>query len=98
MAAPISYGVCLVVGLPAHFAMKRVGWTSIRAYTVVAAILGAPLVLLAVPSEFRVLDWITVLNLAIAGPAAAVVFWRIVRPDLPKGTPELASIGESSRV
>lgn len=111
MAAPISYAVCVLLGFPAHLAMKRIGWRSVWAYVIAAALLEAlfaavvaagafegPEVPPIAPAGYHALDWIAVLNFALAGPAAAVAFWRIARPDRTEAVAETPSMEQSPRV
>jgi hypothetical protein len=94
MALPVSYSACFVAGSPMHLILRRLGWTSPKAYSVAGALVTLPLALLVFANtEFPryaasvkpplLPEFLPILNVAVDGPLAALAFWRIARPDLP---------------
>jgi hypothetical protein len=77
--------------------MKRMGWNSVWVYVIAAGVFEGPEAPSTVPAEYQGFDWIAVLNLVLAGPAVAVAFWSIARPDRSDAVAELPSMGKPSK-
>jgi len=91
---PLSYAVCLLVGLPLHLWFRHMGWTSIWCYVAAGAaitLVPAFLVFWLDPGSLRLDRWLTGLlplaMIAVSGPLAACSFWSIARPDKPVDQP-----------
>jgi hypothetical protein len=86
---PLSYALCVFVGLPAHVLLRRRGWTSIWTYVAAGGLVTIPaaagLLLWMLPTSGDTTGWpVVVLPLtiiAVGGPVAACAFWFQVRPD-----------------
>jgi hypothetical protein len=94
-AGYVSYPFALLVGLPAFLAMRRRRWDGRRACAVAGLGLGIVFLtlfaaLVAFDGEKAEPAWLALLaNLAFllpfvlaCAPAASMVFWLVVRPDL----------------
>jgi len=88
-----GYPIAVLLGLPAHIVLVRVGWTNLFAYVAAGVLVGAflfaamPALIETIMQEQgvdggHVLFSLVVLPAAIAcASTTAVAFWLIVRPD-----------------
>lgn len=67
----------VLLGLPAHLLLGRMGWTSLWAYILAGLIAGAGVALLLMSAGEPVIIAVSL----VAGGSAATVFWWIARPD-----------------
>ena len=84
----IAYVFLVLIGVPAHFVLKRLGWVNISAYLsvgVIAAliitVLNAKYVGLQVSMAWLPFDLVSFATLLHAGLITAGIAWFIARPD-----------------
>jgi hypothetical protein len=92
MSAPVAVGLTLIFGVPLYFAYRRLHITSWFAYVATGLAFSLPVAAWALWEEYsggyesarQALFQHTIeVVCLLSGPAAAAVFWRTVRPDLP---------------
>lgn len=86
----IAYAAAILIGVPVHIGLRRVGWTGAPAYLLAGAAVSLPLALLVFwPSPPHdeglgtLWPWSLPAGVAAAGPLVAGLFWRLARPDRP---------------
>src|ERR1035437_4025701 len=85
-AMPVSYGVSVVIGIPAFLMFKHFGWLTVQGLLIggssIGLLVGLIGALLSVPS--KPLEFITIVLLFISfGTATGYVFWRLACKSLP---------------
>lgn len=82
-AAPVSYGVAVVFGIPGFILFRRLGWLNLRCLVGGAATLGL-LVGVALSAAFASDNVFSVLAITLTfgvfGAASGSVFWWLLRP------------------
>jgi hypothetical protein len=90
MSAAVGYPAMILLGLPAHLALIRLGMVNPSGYAIAGLLIGALGGLLFIffdPLGFRISKSLVPLTListlsGLAGTASAIVFCAIARPDI----------------
>jgi len=93
VSLPVAAAAVLVFGIPVYLTFRRLRITSLRAYASAGLVVSVAAVALELWWEYEagyenanqaLLEHVTQFVTLISGPAAAGVFWRSIRPDLPR--------------
>lgn len=88
LGAPVAVVLCLIIGVPAHLILSRLGLTSRRWYVLTGSCIGVAIVLTVIavsgiPAlEKDVITQFALLGIIVGSPISGMMFWRTMRPDL----------------